>query len=361
MIPFFDLRAVNAPYRAAIEAAIVGVMDAGQTILGPEVAEFEREFAGVCTTSDAIGVGNGLDALALLIRAYDFEPGSEIIVPAHTFIATFLAVSANGCVPVPAEPDPRTMLIDPSDVEALITPRTRAIIAVHLYGLLCDMTALTGIARTHGLRLIEDAAQAHGAVRDGRAAGGWADAAGFSFYPTKNLGALGDGGAVTTDDAVLAERVRMFRNYGSSAKDVHVLAGVNSRLDELQAAVLRAKLPHLEADNARRRQIAARYSRALADTPLELPPPAGEDHVHHLYVVRTPDRTRLRDALASAGIGTAVHYPTPPHLQPAYRGLTARPLPITERLAAQVVSLPMHPALSDGDVEHIIEVLRVVS
>lgn len=358
MIRFFDMRAVNAAHRPAIDRAIAGVIDSGQTILGPQVLEFEREFAQVCTAKNAIGVGNGLDALSLIIRAYGFASGDEIIVPAHTFIATFLAVSANGCVPVPAEPDAETMLIDPNRVEALITPRTRAIVVVHLYGLLCDMTAFTDIARRHDLRLIEDAAQAHGAIRGGHAAGGLADAAGFSFYPTKNLGCLGDGGAVTTDDDDLAARVRMLRNYGSARKDEHAILGANSRLDEIQAAVLRAKLPRLAQDNDRRRRIAARYRELLAGTALILPPDAGDDHVHHLYVVRTAQRSRVREALDAAGVGTAVHYPTPPHRQPAYHGLTSRRLPITERLADEVLSIPLHPALCDADVERIGEVLR---
>jgi dTDP-4-amino-4,6-dideoxygalactose transaminase len=361
MIPFLDLRAVNDRHRAAIDHAIASVLDSGQTILGPQTSAFETEFARYCGSGNAVGVGNGLDALSLIIRALGLSRGDEIIVPANTYIATVLAVSANGCVPVLVDPDPESMLLDPATIETRITPRTRAIIAVHLYGRLCDMEALTEIAGRHGLRLIEDAAQAHGAQRDGRRAGALGDAAGFSFYPTKNLGCLGDGGAVTTDDDALAERIRLLRNYGSSQKNVHEIAGVNSRLDELQAAVLRAKLPHLDRENQRRRDIAEQYREALSDTGLVLPPAGSEDHVFHLYVVRTRERDRMCEALNAAGVGTAIHYPTPPHRQGAYRGLVRGPLPVAERLADEVLSLPLHPALSDSDVARVAEVLRGVA
>ena len=357
-IPFFDLAAVNAPHRDAIDRSIAAVLNSGQTILGPQLEAFEKEFAQACGVTHVVGVANGLDALSLIIRASGFGAGDEIIVPANTYIATLLAVSANGCVPVLAEPHPETMLIDPVHVQALITSKTRAIIAVHLYGLLCDMDALSRIAHEHGLRLFEDAAQAHGARRGGRVAGGFADAAGFSFYPTKNLGALGDGGAVTTDDDVLAEKVRMLRNYGSVTKNVHDVIGVNSRLDELQAAILRVKLPSLDAENSRRREIAQAYGRCLSGAGLTLPVAGGEDHVHHQYVIRSRDRDRVRSALEAGGIGTGVHYPTPPHRQPAYRGIDVSALPITERLAGEVLSLPIHPALRDAEVEHVVEVLN---
>ncbi|WP_457098557.1 DegT/DnrJ/EryC1/StrS family aminotransferase [Microbacterium sp. P5_E9] len=360
-IPFYDLRAVNDRHRPAIDEAITAVLDSGLTILGPQTTAFETAFAGFCGTRNAVGVGNGLDALSLILRALELGPGDEVIVPANTFIATVLAVTANGCTPVFADPDPGTMLLDPATIEALITPRTRAIIAVHLYGRLCDMDALSAIARRHGLRLIEDAAQAHGAERSGRRAGAWGDAAGFSFYPTKNLGCLGDGGAVTTDDDALAEKIRMLRNYGSAQKNVHALAGVNSRLDELQAAVLNVKLPRLDEENHRRRAIAARYVELLGETGLVLPDPGAGDHVFHLFVVRTPERDRVQAALEAAGVGTAIHYPTPPHRQPAYRGLAHRPLPTAERLAAEVLSIPLQPALTDGQVERVAEVLRGVA
>lgn len=358
MIEFYDLRAVNDRHRAEIDAAITGVLDRGRLILGPETSAFETEFARFCGTRHAVGVGNGLDALSSILHGWGIGPGDEVIVPANTFIATVLAVSANGCTPVLADPDPDTMLLSPSTVESLITPRTRAVIAVHLYGRLCDMAALSVIADRHGLRLIEDAAQAHGAERDGRRAGAFGHAAAFSFYPTKNLGCLGDGGAVTTDDDELADRIRMLRNYGSPAKNLHEIKGVNSRLDELQAAVLRVKLRHLETDNARRRQIAARYGELLEGSTLTTPDGHAPDHVFHLYVVRTAERDRVQAALSAAGIGSAIHYPTPPHRQPAYRELARAALPIADRLAAEVLSIPMHPALADSDVLHVAEVLR---
>lgn len=360
MIPFYDLHAVNDRHRTEIDRAIAAVLDSGQLILGPLTAAFEDEFARFCGTRNAVGVGNGLDALTLIIRAFGLGAGDEVIVPANTFIATALAVSANGCTPVFADPDPETMLLDPEVVETLITPRTRAIVAVHLYGRLCDMRALSEIARRHGLRLIEDAAQAHGAERDGRRAGALGDAAGFSFYPTKNLGCLGDGGAVTTDDDALADRIRMLRNYGSSKKNVHEIDGVNSRLDELQSAVLSARLPHLDRENERRREIALRYDELLGGTGLVLPSGGAADHVFHLYVVRTPERHHVRAVLDEAGVGTAIHYPTPPHRQPAYRSLAHRPLPIADRLAGEVLSIPLHPALSDSEVARVAEVLRGV-
>lgn len=361
MIPFLNLRAVNDRHRDDIERAIATVLDSGQTILGPQTSAFEAEFARYCGARHAVGVGNGLDALSLIVRGFGLGAGDEVIVPANTYIATVLAVSANGCTPVLADPDPATMLLDPATVEALITPRTRAVIAVHLYGRLCDMEALSRISRSHGLRLIEDAAQSHGAERGGRRAGALGDAAGFSFYPTKNLGCLGDGGAVTTDDDELAEKIRMLRNYGSVTKNVHELAGVNSRLDELQAAVLRARLPHLDDENQRRREIALRYRELLDGSSLVLPDAAGADDVSHLYVVRSPERDRVQAALAEAGVGTAIHYPTPPHRQPAYRDLAPLSLPVAEQLAAEVLSIPLHPALSDADVDRIAEVLRDVA
>ncbi|GAA4357378.1 DegT/DnrJ/EryC1/StrS family aminotransferase [Microbacterium rhizosphaerae] len=357
MIPFYDLQAVIAPHRREIDAAIASVLDNGQTILGPQTAAFETEFAQFCGTRSAVGVGNGLDALSLILRGYGLGIGDEVIVPANTFIATVLAVTANGCTPVLADPDPESMLLNPSTVESLVTPRTRAVIAVHLYGRLCDMDSLSAITRRYGLLLIEDAAQAHGAQRAGRRAGGWGHAAAFSFYPTKNLGGLGDGGAITTDDDDLAARIRMLRNYGSAQKNVHELAGVNSRLDELQAAVLRVRLPHLDTENERRRAIARRYSERLRAAALVLPAEATAGHAFHLYVVRSPERDRVRGAMRAAGVETAVHYPTPPHLQPAYAELAGSSLPIAERLAAEVLSIPLHPAMSDAQVDRVAEVL----
>jgi dTDP-4-amino-4,6-dideoxygalactose transaminase len=361
VIPFFDLGAVTRPHRAAIDRAIAGVLDESRVILGPRTAAFEADFARYCGVRHAIGVGNGLDALTLILRAYGLGAGDEVIMPANTFIATVLAVTAIGCTPVLADPDPETMLLDPTVVESLVTTRTRAIIAVHLYGRLCDMDALGDIARRHGLRLIEDAAQAHGARRGERRAGALGDAAGFSFYPTKYLGCLGDGGAVTTDDDALADRIRMLRNYGSVEKNVHTVLGVNSRLDELQSAVLAVRLPHLDGENDRRRALASRYDELLRGTALILPDLADDDHVFHLYVVRSEERDRLRAALEAAGIGTAIHYPTPPHRQPAYRELSKVHLPVADLLAGEVLSLPLHPALTDAEVERIAEVLRALA
>lgn len=359
MIPFLDLGAVNERYRAGLDQAWGTVLDSGQFVLGPQVSAFEEEFAAFCGVRNCVGVGSGLDALSLIIRGYGLGPGDEIIVPANTYIASVLAISANGCTPILVEPDPATCTLDPAVVERSITPATRAIMAVHLYGRLCDHDALAAIADRHGLKLIEDAAQAHGAVRAGRRAGALGDAAGFSFYPAKNLGCLGDGGAVTTDDDRLAERIRALRNYGSTQKYVHELVGTNSRLDELQAAVLRVKLPHLDADNRRRREIAAFYGERVRNPKITLPDvPDDGSHVVHLYVVRAADRDGLQRVLAEAGIGSGIHYPTPPHLQAAYRDVSFRPLVVTEELASQVLSLPAHPALTQSDLHRVVQVLN---
>lgn len=360
-IPFLDLKAVLVPHRAEIEAAISDVLDSGQTILGPQVSAFEDEFARYCGVRHAIGVASGLDALILMLRGLGLAPGDEVIVPANTYIATVLAVTAAGCTPVLADPDPHTMALDPLRVERLVTARTRAVIAVHLYGRVCDMSELRAVCARHGLRLLEDAAQAHGAVEGDRHAGALGDAAAFSFYPTKNLGALGDGGAVTTDDDAVAARIRMLRNYGSVEKNVHVVKGVNSRLDELQAAVLRVRLRHLDDENDRRRRIAARYATMLADTGLDLPDWNGKDHVFHLYVVRSGARDALAAGLAVAGIGTAIHYPVPPHRQPAYREMQSTHLPVAELLAGEVLSLPANPSLSEDQQERVAEVLRALN
>ncbi len=358
MIEFLDVRAINQRHRPELDDALAGVFASGQYVLGEQVAAFEAEFAAYCGVRHCVGVGTGLDALSLIIGGYGFGPGDEIIVPANTYIATVLAVSANGCTPVLVEPDQATYNLDPEAVERAVTPATRAILAVHLYGRLCDSEALATIADRHRLKLIEDAAQAHGAVRDGRRAGSLGDAAGFSFYPTKNLGALGDGGAVTTGDDALAEQVRRLRNYGSTRKNVHECVGTNSRLDELQAAALRVKLRHLDADNRRRRDIAAAYAEHVHNPKIQVPDAPDAGHVVHLYVVRAQDRDGLRRALAEAGIGSAVHYPVPPHRQPAYRELGGLCLPITERMAAEVLSLPAHPAMTDAEVARVIEVLN---
>jgi dTDP-4-amino-4,6-dideoxygalactose transaminase len=359
-VAFLDLRASHARYADELKAAAARVIDSGWYVLGQELVAFEREFAAYCGAEHAIGVGNGLDALTLILRGYRglgrLAEGDEVIVPANTFIASFLAISENRLVPVPVEPDPATFNLDPSQVEAAIGPRTRAIMAVHLYGQLAEMAALRALADRHGLLLIEDAAQAHGASREGRRAGAFGDAAAFSFFPTKNLGALGDGGAVVTADAALAEHIRALRNYGSDIKYRHLFAGVNSRLDEMQAALLRVKLGHLDEEIARRREVARRYRLGIRNPLVQLPMVAQElAHVWHLFVVRSVRRDHLQRHLQAHGIHTQVHYPLPPHRQPAYAAtLASAQLPISERLHQQVLSLPMGPALSDADVARVI-------
>ena len=359
MIDFLNLKLVNAPHRAAIDAAVARVLDSGWYVLGREVEAFEQAFAAYCGTRHCIGVANGLDALHLILRAYGIGPGDEVIVPSNTFIATWLAVSHAGATPVPVEPDEFTHNIDPQRLEAAITPRTRAIIPVHLYGQPADMDPIMAIAGAHGLKVIEDAAQAQGARYHGRRAGSLGDAAGFSFYPGKNLGALGDGGAITTNDAALAERLHQLRNYGARRKYQHELAGFNSRLDELQAAVLAAKLPHLDAENAARAACAARYLQALQGLPLGLPHVLpGAEPVWHLFVLRSPDRDALQAALREQGIGTLVHYPLACHRQAAYANQAWPPLPLAERLQDEVLSLPIAPYLGSGEIQAVADAVR---
>jgi dTDP-4-amino-4,6-dideoxygalactose transaminase len=361
MIPFLDLHASNARNRQAFHDALDRVLDSGRFILGQEVDRFEQEFAAYCGARHCIGVGNGLDALHLTLRAMGIGPGEEVIVPSNTFIATWLAVSHSGATPVPVEPDPRTFNLDPTRIEAAITPRTRAIIPVHLYGLVSDIDRIAAIARERGLKVIEDAAQAHGARFKGRPAGSLGDAAAFSFYPGKNLGALGDGGAITTDDDELATRVRLLANYGSKTKYLHEAKGLNSRLDELQAAFLRVKLRSLDNDNARRRAVASRYVAALRNTELVLPEVADPlSHVWHLFVIRSAQRGRIQRHLRNAEIDSLIHYPIPPHLQLAYADLhvPAGSLPIAERLHEEVLSLPMGSTMSDDEVDITIDAVR---
>jgi len=353
-IPFLDLKAPYLELKAELDAAYQRVMASGWYILGQEVDAFEAEFATYCEAKYCIGVGTGLDALHLILRAMEIGPGDEVIVPTHTFIATWLAVTYAGATPVPVEPDERTCNIDPERIDAAITPRTRAIMPVHLYGQPTDMDRINAIAKRHGLKVIEDAAQAHGARYKGRRCGSLGDAAGFSFYPGKNLGAFGDGGAITTDDLELAERIRMLRNYGSSVKYHHQVAGINSRLDELQAAFLRVKLTRLDEWNERRRVVAASYLSGLAELDDFVLPyvPDWADPVWHLFVIRHPRRDTLQQSLDSAGIGTMIHYPVPPHLQAAYAGLNLPEgaFPVAKRMSQQVLSLPMGPHLSPEDV-----------
>jgi dTDP-3-amino-3,4,6-trideoxy-alpha-D-glucose transaminase len=361
-VPFLDLRAAHAELAAELEAASRRVLASGRYVLGPELEQFEREFAAYCGVSEAVGVGNGLEALVLILRASGIGPGDEVIVPAHTFIATWLAVTAAGARPVPADVRADTGNIDPSAVAAAITGRTRAVVAVHLHGVPAEMPALAQLASRHGLRLIEDAAQAHGARCQGRRCGGLADAAAFSFYPGKNLGALGDGGAVATNDTGLAARVRRLRNYGSTEKYRHDELGGNSRLDELQAAFLRAKLPSLDAWNERRRQVAQHYLNELRDIDgLRLPRAAAADHpCWHLFPVRHAARDALRSRLAQAWIETQIHYPEPPFLSGAYasHGWRAADFPVAAAWAAETLSLPIGPHLSTAGVATVTRRLR---
>ena len=359
MIPFLDLGAAYRELQPGIDAAVARVLASGWYILGPEVEGFEAEWAAYCGAGHAVGVANGLDALILALRALGIGPGDEVIVPSHTYIATWLAVSALGARPVPVEPDPATYTIDPGRIAAAITPATRAILPVHLYGQPVDLDPILALARAQGLAVVEDAAQAHGARYKGRRIGAHGDVVCWSFYPGKNLGALGDAGAITTDRADLAEAIRTLRNYGSRVKYVNDVKGMNSRLDPVQAAVLRVKLAVLDDWTARRRALAAAYAQGLADTGLILPQvPDWADPVWHLYVVRSPDRDRLQARLAEAGVGTLIHYPIPPHRQAAYADLTSGALPLAERLAAEVLSLPMGPHLGAEDTGRVIAAVR---
>lgn len=354
---FLDLRAMHEGMMQELDEASQRVLRSGWYILGKEVAAFEQEFAGYCSAKHCIGVGNGLDALHLILRAMDIGDGDEVIVPANTFIATWLAVSYCGAKPVAVEADERTCNIDVTLIEQAITPRTKAIMPVHLYGQPADMDAIDAIAKKHGLKVIEDAAQAHGARYRGRRAGTLGDAAGFSFYPGKNLGAIGDGGAITTDDAALAEKLKCLRSYGSRVKYHHELQGYNSRLDELQAAFLRAKLRHLDAGNRWRAELAKQYMRSLQGTPgLILPHvPEWADPVWHLFVVRHERRDELAQQLDKLGVETLIHYPVPAHLSGAYRdsGYAQGSFPISEKLANTVLSLPMGMHLTVSDVRDI--------
>jgi len=357
-IQFLDLKASYLELKRELDEAYRRIMEAGWYILGGEVEAFEREWAEYCDTQHCIGVGNGLDAIHLILRAYGIGHGDEVIVPANTYIATWLAVSYAGAIPVPVEPLERTYNIDPARIEAAITLKTKAIIAVHLYGQPADMDSINLIAEKHGLRVIEDAAQAHGALYKGRRAGGLGDAAAWSFYPGKNLGAFGDAGAVTTGDPAIADRVQSLRNYGSKVKYYNELKGFNSRLDPLQAAFLRVKLSHLDEWNGRRQKIAQRYLGGLKEvSELHLPfTPEWCEPVWHLFVVRHPCRARLQEHLTRAGVGTLIHYPVPPHMQNAYkeRDFPEGAFPVTESIHREVLSLPIGPHLIDEECVRVI-------
>lgn len=357
-IPFLDLGAAYRELRSEIDAAVARSMASGYYIGGPEVESFEDEFSTYCGAIHAVGVANGLDALHLTLRAMDVGPGDEVIVPSNTYIATWMAVSQCGATPVPVEPDARTYNIDPELIESAITPRTKVILPVHLYGQPADMDSILAIARKYGLRVLEDGAQAHGARYKDRRLGAHGDAVAWSFYPGKNLGAMGDGGAVTTNDAQLADRVRVLRNYGSRVKYVNEVQGYNSRLDPLQAAILRVKLAHLDEWNTRRKSLATQYLEGLTGSGLVLPHvPDWTDPVWHLFVIRHPQRDALQKRLTNAGLSTLVHYPIPPHRQQAYAltGWDQGSFLLAERMADEVLSLPMGPHL---DAEHVAIVIE---
>lgn len=363
-VPFLDLGAAYRELKPEIDAAVGRVLDSGWYILGPEVEAFETEWAAYCEARHAVGLANGLDALILALRALDIGPGDEVIVPSNTYIATWLAVSAVGATPVPVEPDLATHNIDPARIAAAITERTRAILPVHLYGQPADLDPILDLAREHGLRVVEDAAQAHGARYKGKRIGAHGNIVCWSFYPGKNLGALGDGGAITTDDPEIAARIALLRNYGSRQKYVNEEQGVNSRLDPLQAAVLRAKLSRLDEWTDRRRAITTAYADGLRDTGLILPfAPQWAEPVWHLYVVRSPDRDMLQSGLTAAGIGTLIHYPIPPHMQAAYARMAIAPgdLPLAQQLASEVLSLPVGPQLPHASAAQVVAAVRAAT
>jgi dTDP-4-amino-4,6-dideoxygalactose transaminase len=358
-VPFLDLKPVNDAYDEEIRTAIDRVLGSGWYLLGRECSAFEEEFADFCDARHCIGVANGLDALTLILMAYVemgvMAPGDEVIVPAHTYIASVLAISRAGLVPKLVEPDEATFTVDPAAIRSAITSRTRAVLPVHLYGQCADMGPIMAIAKEHGLKVIEDAAQAHGATYRGKRTGSLGDAAGFSFYPGKNLGALGDGGAVTTGDSDLAGVITALRNYGSHKKYFNVYKGLNSRLDEIQAAILRVKLRHLDADNARRHAISERYRDSIDHPSIQLPQVASYGtHAWHLFVVRSRRREALIKHLEGRGIQTVIHYPVPPHKQDAYKELAGLSLPLTERLHEEVLSLPMSPVMTDDQCDTVI-------
>jgi dTDP-4-amino-4,6-dideoxygalactose transaminase len=362
-IPFLDLKAINAAYRDELIEAATRVIDSGWYIQGQEVAAFEKEFAAYCGTRYCIGVGNGLDALILTLRAWKelgrLKEGDEVIVPANTYIATILAITENRLTPVLVEPDIDTYNLSPELAEKAITHRTKAILPVHLYGRLAEMPQIMDIAERHGLLVLEDAAQAHGASLQGKKAGNWGHAAGFSFYPGKNLGALGDAGAVTTNDEELAQTIRALGNYGSHKKYENLYQGVNSRLDEMQAALLRIKLHHLDQETAARRKVAKKYLENIKNSLITLPKwEKEEQHVFHLFVVRCSRRDELQAYLLKYGVHTLIHYPTPPHKQKAYLNWNSRSFPITESIHEHALSIPMGGFISWKEIASIKECIN---
>ena len=363
MIKYCDLKKITETYEPQLSEAISRVVQSGWYILGNEVKAFEQEFAQYCGCRYCIGTGNGLDALTIIMLAYKeigtMEEGDEVIVPANTYIASILSIIQAGLKPVLCEPSWESSNIDPEKIEELITPRTKAIMAVHLYGRCADIPQIEKIARKHSLKIIEDSAQAHGAMIDGRRTGNLGDASGFSFYPGKNLGALGDGGAITTNDKELAETARAIANYGSHRKYVNRYKGVNSRLDEMQAAVLSVKLQRLDADNERRREIAEKYNAGIKNPSITLPLIDNrEEHVFHIYPIFCAEREKLQQHLLKNGIETLIHYPIPPHKQEALKEFNKHEYPITERIHHEELSLPCHQAMSDCEVEKVIEAVN---
>ena len=359
MIPFLDLKAINAQYRDELVDACTRVIDSGWYIGGSELEQFEQQFASYCGTKYAIGVANGLDALILTLRAWKelgkLKEGDEVIVPSNTYIASILAISANNLTPILVEPCIDSFNIDPNKIETAITSRTKAILPVHLYGQLADMPAIVDIAKRHELLVLEDSAQAHGASYDGKRAGSWGDASGFSFYPGKNLGALGDAGAITTNDKELANTLRALRNYGSHEKYKNLFQGVNSRLDEIQAAMLNVKLSHLDDEIAHRRKVAKAYLQGIKNKTIILPTTENDSaHVWHVFVIRCERRNELQNYLADNGIQTLIHYPIPPHKQQAYEDWNELSYPISEKIHAEVLSLPIGPTITDEEVATVI-------
>lgn len=364
MIPFLDLKATNNQYRDNLIEAATRVIDSGWYIGGRELEQFEEEFASYCGTQHAIGVANGLDALTLVLRGWKelgkLNDGDEVIVPANTYIASILAISANNLVPVLVEPNPHTYNLCSQNAAKAITSKTKAILPVHLYGMLADMPGIMSLAKEHNLLVLEDSAQAHGAQAHGIKAGNWGHASGFSFYPGKNLGALGDAGAITTNDSELANILIALRNYGSLEKYKNLFKGVNSRLDEIQAAVLRVKLLHLDRENVRRREIASIYNKKIKNSLITLPNNSlspeqqQENHVYHLYVIRCEHRDALQKHLSGESIQTLIHYPIPPHHQRAYKEMNTHSYPISEQIHSQVLSLPISPTMNDEQVNDVV-------
>ncbi len=355
-VPLVDLRAAFEPVREQVFREFETILDGMQLFEGRNAVAFEREFADYCGAAHGLGIANGTDALFAALVACGVGPGDEVIAPAHTFFATTEAIVHAGAVPVLVDVEPDTLTIDPAAVRAAVTERTRAVVPVHLYGQAADMDPLLDLAREHGLAVVEDAAQAHGAKYKGRACGSLGDVASFSFYFTKNLGAVGEGGFVTTSDAAVAEQVRLLRHHGHVSKFEHAIVGYNLRLDELQAAVLRAKLPRLDECNRRRREHAAHYDRLFAGAPLRVPSVRPErEHVYHCYALRAPRRDALAAHLAEHGVGTGIHYKTPGHLQPALEGVPhrAEPLDVTTEACRELISLPMYPELGAEQVEYV--------